>query len=79
MHYELARLIIAKKVRKEVEQFVEQLGFTKEAITKASKKYEAKQAGASSVPIGTNTGRQTRSTVVKEKPAKAKKEKPSKI
>ncbi|XP_059073482.1 uncharacterized protein LOC131874225 [Cryptomeria japonica] len=79
VHSELSRLVISKKVRKEVEKFSEQQGFTKEAIAEAREKYEAKQARESSAPTGTSTDRQTRSTMVKEKPTKAKKEKTSKI
>lgn len=74
------RPVIAKKVRKEVEQFVEQQGFTNEAIAEVGAKYEANQAGAFSAPTGTSTGMKTRSAEAKkEKLAKAKKEKPSNI
>lgn len=71
VHSELAKLVIAKKVRKEVEQFVVEQGYTKEEIVEAKAKFEAKKAAeSSSAPTGTSTGRQTRSTAAKEKPSK---------
>ncbi|XP_059066400.1 uncharacterized protein LOC131857713 [Cryptomeria japonica] len=59
VHSELNRLIIAKKVRKEVEAFVEQARFTKEAIAKARAKHAAQHAGTSSAPTGTPTSVKT--------------------
>lgn len=64
VHSELAKLVIAKKVRKEVEEFVVSQGFTKEMIHEARDNFEAKKAGTSSTP----TDKQTRSTIIKEKP-----------
>lgn len=68
VHCELAKLVIAKKVRKEVEQFAIEQGFKKEAITEAREKFEARKAKSSSASIDTSTGRQTRSIVAKKKP-----------
>lgn len=56
-----------------MEQFAIEQGFTKEAITEARAKFEARKAKSSSAPTGTSTGRQTRSIVVKEKPPHAHK------
>lgn len=39
VHSELTKLIIAKKVRKQVEQFAIEQGFTKEAIAEARAKF----------------------------------------
>lgn len=66
VHSEIAKPIIAKKVRKEVEQFDEQQRFTNETIAEAREKYEAKQEGASSAQTGTSTIMKTRSAEVKK-------------
>lgn len=42
--------MIAKKIRKEVEAFVEQVGFTKEQIAATRAKHTTEQGEASSVP-----------------------------
>lgn len=44
MYSELNKLAIAKKVRKEVEEFAEKVGFTKEAIAEVREKHAAQQA-----------------------------------
>lgn len=48
VHSELAKLVIAKKIRKEFEQFVVEQSFTKEMINEARAKFEAKQERTSS-------------------------------
>lgn len=53
----MAKLVIAKKVRKEFEQFVVEQGFIKEAIVEARDKFESRKVESSSVPTGTSTGR----------------------
>ncbi|XP_059071576.1 uncharacterized protein LOC131868124 [Cryptomeria japonica] len=73
VHSDLAKLVIAKKVRKEVEQFAIEQGFTKEAIVEARAKFEERKVESSSTSTGTSTSRQTRCTVVKEKPPPAPK------
>ncbi|XP_059078096.1 uncharacterized protein LOC131876670 [Cryptomeria japonica] len=70
VHSEFAKPVIAKKVRKEVEQFAISQGFTKEAIVEAREMFEEKKViESSSAPTSTSTDRQTRSAIAKEKPS----------
>lgn len=89
-HSELQRLVIAKKIRKEVEEFVEKEGFTKEQIVAIREKHAMEQGEASSVPTGTPTStpigktrtakaKATKKKMEEDKPAESQRGKPSKI
>ncbi|XP_059068448.1 uncharacterized protein LOC131858966 [Cryptomeria japonica] len=56
------RPVIAKKIRKEVEAFAKQEGFTKEQIEATRAKHAIEKGEASSVPIGTPTSTLTHKT-----------------
>lgn len=62
VHAELAKPVISKKIRKELEELFFAQGFTKEIIDEARTRFEASKAGFSSV----STDRQTRSVDVKK-------------
>ncbi|XP_059064624.1 uncharacterized protein LOC131856734 [Cryptomeria japonica] len=79
--------ITAKKVKKEVEAFAEQDGFTKEQIAATRAKHEVEQGGNSSIPTSTSIGKirvmkETEKKKVEEtkvKPFESQRDKPCKI
>ncbi|XP_057873186.1 uncharacterized protein LOC131079291 [Cryptomeria japonica] len=75
VHFELQRIVIEKKMRKEVEAYAKHVEFTKEQIAAARAKHEAEQSGTSSGPIGTSTGKLVEPLVVPAQTDIRKKEK----